>query len=69
MTLKSMCFSHGQESGPWGTQIRAMAARARRAGGSCASREYRGLEERRVRAAQLGLPHFRIRVTPLPHRH
>ena len=25
MTARHVCFSHGQESGPWGTKIRRLA--------------------------------------------
>jgi len=53
MTLKAICFSHGQESGPWGTKIRAMADIARSAGWSVESLDYRGIDNARVRTDQL----------------
>ena len=39
-----VCFSHGQESGPWGTKISAMADLARDRGCQVESIDYRGLE-------------------------
>lgn len=38
-------FSHGQESGPWGTKIRAMAARAKSLGHSVDSIDYQGVAD------------------------
>ena len=53
MTLKAVCFSHGKESGPWGTKIQAMADIARAAGWTVESLDYRGIEDARVRADKL----------------
>ncbi|HJP37531.1 MAG: alpha/beta fold hydrolase [Gammaproteobacteria bacterium] len=53
MTIKLVCFSHGQESGPWGTKICAMADVARAAGWKVESLDYQGIEDARVRADQL----------------
>ncbi|MGB5621823.1 MAG: alpha/beta fold hydrolase [Gammaproteobacteria bacterium] len=39
-----VCFSHGQESGPWGTKISAMADLARDRGCDVESVDYRGLD-------------------------
>lgn len=38
----SICFSHGQDSGPWGTKIRAMADQARAADWAVESLDYQG---------------------------
>ncbi|MGD8977869.1 MAG: alpha/beta fold hydrolase [Gammaproteobacteria bacterium] len=40
-----VCFSHGQESGPWGTKISAMADLARDRGCEVESLDYRGLDQ------------------------
>ncbi len=40
-----VCFSHGKESGPWGTKISAMAETARRRGCRIESLDYRGMED------------------------
>ena len=53
MTMKQVCFSHGQESGPWGTKICAMADVARAAGWKIESLDYQGIEDARVRADKL----------------
>jgi pimeloyl-ACP methyl ester carboxylesterase len=53
MVLKAVCFSHGQESGPWGTKIRAMADVARAEGWAADSLDYRGIDDARVRADML----------------
>ena len=53
MALKAVCFSHGQDSGPWGTKIQAMADIARAAGWTVESLDYRGIEDARVRADKL----------------
>lgn len=53
MTSNAVCFSHGQESGPWGTKICAMVDVARAAGWSVDSLDYRGIEDARVRADKL----------------
>ena len=38
-----VCFSHGQESGPWGTKIRAMADLVRGMGCEADSIDYQGI--------------------------
>jgi len=48
-----VCFSHGQESGPWGTKIRALADVARGAGHTVESLDYRGMTDPRDRARKL----------------
>ena len=53
MSLKSVCFSHGQESGPWGTKIRVLADVARASGWAVESLDYRGMADARERAAKL----------------
>lgn len=40
----TVCFSHGQESGPWGTKITAMAEPVRALGWNVDSIDYRGIE-------------------------
>jgi pimeloyl-ACP methyl ester carboxylesterase len=51
--LKNVCFSHGQESGPWGTKIKAMSATAVEAGWSIESIDYRGMSDPVERAEKL----------------
>lgn len=46
-------FSHGQESGPWGTKITAMAAAVRALGWRAESVDYRGIEDPRERVEKL----------------
>ena len=46
-------FSHGQESGPWGRKISALAEVARSEGYEAHSVDYRGIEEPRARVARL----------------
>lgn len=53
MQLRHVCFSHGQESGPWGTKIRALADVARGAGWTVESLDYQGVTEPRERVTQL----------------
>jgi pimeloyl-ACP methyl ester carboxylesterase len=53
MALKAVCFSHGQESGPWGTKISAMADVARAEGWTVESLDYQGIDDARVRADKL----------------
>ena len=51
--MKAVCFSHGQESGPWGTKIRAMANIARTAGWTVESLDYQGIDDARERTGKL----------------
>ena len=43
--MTTVIFSHGQESGPWGTKIRAMAERARSLGCEADSIDYQGIAD------------------------
>ena len=43
--MTTVIFSHGQESGPWGTKIRAMAERARSLGCDADSIDYQGIAD------------------------
>jgi alpha/beta superfamily hydrolase len=53
MSAPHVCFSHGQESGPWGTKIRALAEVARGRGWSVESLDYAGLDDPGERIARL----------------
>ncbi len=46
-------FSHGQESGPWGTKITALAEDARESGLAVDSIDYRGMSDPAERANKL----------------
>ena len=48
-----ICFSHGQESGPWGTKIRAMADVARSLDWEVQSIDYQGMEDPAERVSKL----------------
>src|SRR3984893_15943956 len=50
---RHVVFSHGQESGPWGRKISALAEVARTEGSVAHSVDYRGIEEPRARVAKL----------------
>jgi len=43
--MTTVIFSHGQESGPWGTKIRAMAERVRAMGCVADSIDYQGIAD------------------------
>lgn len=45
MSPPVVCFSHGQESGPWGTKIRALAEVARGRGFGVESLDYQGMAD------------------------
>jgi predicted esterase len=49
----AVIFSHGQESGPWGTKIQAMAAAARDLGCRAESIDYQGIADPTVRVTKL----------------
>ncbi|MEM7502821.1 MAG: alpha/beta hydrolase [Pseudomonadota bacterium] len=49
----TVVFSHGQESGPWGTKIRAMAEAVRERGFVADSVDYRGMPEPETRIQAL----------------
>jgi pimeloyl-ACP methyl ester carboxylesterase len=51
--MTTVCFSHGQESGPWGTKILALADVARAAGHAVESLDYRGMADPLARARKL----------------
>ena len=53
MSFRHVCFSHGQESGPWGTKIRAMAEVVRARGWEVESLDYQGMADPRERADKL----------------
>ena len=53
VTGRHVVFSHGQESGPWGVKISALAEIARSAGYNAHSVDYRGIADPRVRVAKL----------------
>lgn len=43
MTMPAVYFSHGQESGPWGSKIKSMAATVRALGCRAESIDYQGI--------------------------
>lgn len=43
--MRQVCFSHGKESGPWGTKITALAAIARDLGWAVESIDYQGIDD------------------------
>jgi pimeloyl-ACP methyl ester carboxylesterase len=49
----TVVFSHGRESGPWGSKITAMAAVVRDLGWSVESIDYRGLDDPGARVRKL----------------
>jgi pimeloyl-ACP methyl ester carboxylesterase len=51
--MTTVIFSHGQESGPWGTKIRAMSDCARSLGCRSDSIDYQGIESPAVRVDKL----------------
>lgn len=51
--MSTVCFSHGQESGPWGTKIKALAEIARAMGHAVESLDYRGINDPSERARKL----------------
>lgn len=53
MSMPDVYFSHGQESGPWGTKITAMAERVRALGCRALSVDYRGLADPSARVEKL----------------
>ena len=50
---RHVVFSHGQESGPWGRKITALAEVARSEGYEAHSVDYRGIDAARARVARL----------------
>jgi pimeloyl-ACP methyl ester carboxylesterase len=53
MTGRYVVFSHGKESGPWGSKITAMAEVARAEGFDVESVDYRGLDDPNDRVTRL----------------
>ncbi|HSG59121.1 MAG TPA: alpha/beta hydrolase [Woeseiaceae bacterium] len=51
--MTTVIFSHGQESGPWGTKIRAMAELAKELGCAADSIDYQGIADPGERVAKL----------------
>jgi pimeloyl-ACP methyl ester carboxylesterase len=51
--MTTVVFSHGQESGPWGTKIRAMADCVRDMGCAADSIDYQGITDPAERVAKL----------------
>jgi surfactin synthase thioesterase subunit len=51
--MTTVIFSHGQESGPWGTKIRAMAEMVRSMGCEADSIDYQGIADPAVRVDKL----------------
>ena len=51
--MTTVIFSHGQESGPWGTKIRAMAETVRSMGYEADSIDYQGIADPTERAEKL----------------
>ena len=51
--MTTVVFSHGQESGPWGTKIRAMAELARGLGCAVDSIDYQGIADPTARVEKL----------------
>ena len=51
--MTTVIFSHGQESGPWGTKIKAMAGEAEAIGCLVKSVDYRGIADPTDRVAKL----------------
>src|ERR1700689_2635106 len=49
----TVVFSHGKESGPWGSKITAMAAQVRDLGWAVESVDYRGLDDPGARVDKL----------------
>jgi pimeloyl-ACP methyl ester carboxylesterase len=45
MTMPAVYFSHGQESGPWGTKIKSMAATVQKLGCRAESIDYQGIAD------------------------
>ncbi len=53
MTMPAVYFSHGQESGPWGTKIKSMAATVGKLGCRAESIDYRGIADPSARVDRL----------------
>ncbi len=53
MSRPTVIFSHGQESGPWGTKIRSMAEAVRSQGCAADSIDYQGIADPTARVKKL----------------
>lgn len=53
MSASTVVFSHGQESGPWGSKIKAMASMARERGWQVESVDYQGMADPTERVSKL----------------
>ena len=53
MTMPAVYFSHGQESGPWGTKIQVMAEAVRALGCRAESVDYQGIADPTERVEKL----------------
>lgn len=53
MSAATVVFSHGQESGPWGSKIKAMASMARERGWEAESVDYQGMANPGERVSKL----------------
>ena len=51
--MTTVIFSHGQESGPWGTKITAMAAMVKELGCTADSIDYQGIGDPTERVEKL----------------
>ena len=51
--MTTVIFSHGQESGPWGTKIRSMAERVKKLGCAVGSIDYQGIADPGERVEKL----------------
>ena len=51
--MTTVIFSHGQESGPWGSKIRAMAERVKSMGCEADSIDYQGIADPTARVEKL----------------
>ena len=51
--MTTVIFSHGQESGPWGSKIRAMSEMVREMGCAADSVDYQGIEDPTARVEKL----------------
>ena len=53
MTMPAVVFSHGQESGPWGSKIKSMAATVQKLGCRAESVDYQGIADPSERVDKL----------------
>ncbi len=53
MSMPAVYFSHGQESGPWGTKIKSMAETVKKLGCRVESVDYRGIADPTDRVKKL----------------